>query len=115
MNGYDQSCKGLKIIGKLQASARKLHVNLSEGSIPQGPGNDREAASLCKVSICKFIRGMHYFWVAASLCKEATYKFIRGMGLKKESLGGSFFVRCEFIRGMGQWLGDEHADHGGAH
>jgi hypothetical protein len=69
--------KSLKMIWKLQASANQVHVNLSEGSVvwrqtsekqahvnlsegsaPQVLENDREAASLCKASICKFIRGM---------------------------------------------------------
>ena len=41
----------LVIIVKLQASARQVHVKLSEGSTPH-------AASLCKAATCKFIRGM---------------------------------------------------------
>ena len=63
--GVPRKC--LKMIWKLQACARQQHVNLSEGSVvsrdatraaSQKLENDLEAASLCKPSTCKFIRGI---------------------------------------------------------
>jgi hypothetical protein len=72
--------KCLKMTGKLQGSATQVHVNLSEGSILKClkmTGKLQASARQVHVNLSEGC----FLRCDASLCKAGTCKFIRGMGV----------------------------------